>query len=65
MAALNLRDFPDPLHDALRIEAAKRKTSIKALVIRAAEEWLRREAGRPGQLRARPAAVPRRKGGGA
>ncbi len=63
MAALNLRDFPDPLHDALRVEAAKRRTSIKALMVAAAEEWLRREAGWPGQLRPRPAAASRRKGG--
>jgi len=33
MGWLNLRDFPDDLHDALRIAAAKRRTSIKALVV--------------------------------
>ena len=43
MGALNLRSFPDDLQDALRIAAAKRRTSIKALMIRAAREWLERE----------------------
>lgn len=42
MGALNLRTCPDPLHDALRVEAAKRKTSIKAVVIEAITEWLQR-----------------------
>ncbi len=46
MATLNLRAFPDPLHDALRVEAAKRKSSIKDLVIQAVETWLKGEAGR-------------------
>lgn len=49
MGTLNLRDFPDPLHDALRVEAAKRKTSIKALMVEAATEWLRRETGKKGK----------------
>ncbi|MCI0407354.1 MAG: hypothetical protein L0191_02110 [Acidobacteria bacterium] len=63
MATVNLRHVPDDLHDALRIEAAGRRSSIKALLIQAAEEWLRREAKYAQRLRARPAAVSRRKGG--
>ena len=63
MSTVNLRDFPEPLHDALRIEAAKRKTSIKALLIAAAAEWLKREAPEAMRLRARPAAASRRRGG--
>jgi plasmid stability protein len=43
MGVLNLRGFPDDLQDALRIAAAKRKTSIKALMVTAAREWLERE----------------------
>ncbi len=43
MGDLNLRSFPDELQDALRIAAAKRKTSIKALMVAAAREWLERE----------------------
>lgn len=46
MGHLNLPKFPDDLHDALRIEAAKRKTSMKALLILAAREWLARETGK-------------------
>ena len=43
MGWLNLRAFDGELHDALRVAAAKRKTSIKALVETAAREWLQRE----------------------
>ena len=49
MATLNLRQFPDDLHDALRIAAAKRKASIKALMVMAAREWLEREGELPKQ----------------
>lgn len=49
MGHLNLPKFPDDVHDALRIEAARRKSSIKGLLIVAAREWLAREArkGKP------------------
>lgn len=50
MATVNLRGVPDDLHDALRVAAAKRKTSIKALVETAAREWLERQ----GELVKRP-----------
>ncbi len=55
MGWLNLRGFPDELHDALRIAAAKRKTSIKALVEIAAREWLEREGeiAKPSMRKAR------------
>ncbi len=43
MGDLNLRSFPDELQHALRIAAAKRRTSIKALMVMAAREWLQRE----------------------
>jgi len=43
VATMNLRGFPDDLHDALRVTAVKRKTSIKALVEVAAREWLERQ----------------------
>lgn len=60
MGWLNLRAFPDDLHDTLRITAAKRKISIKECVAVAVREWLEREGelpehgkkkakGRPGQ----------------
>jgi plasmid stability protein len=55
MGTLNLRPIPDDLHRALKIEAATRGTSIRALVIQVLQEWVKREAGKPA----------RRKGGGA
>lgn len=61
MATVNLRDVPDDLHDALRIEAAGRRSSIKALLIQAAEEWLKREAKYAQRLRNRQAGASRRK----
>lgn len=42
MSVLNLRGFPDGLHQSLRVAAAKRNTSIKALLSIAAREWLER-----------------------
>jgi plasmid stability protein len=47
MATLNLRQFPDDLHDALRIAAAKRKASIKELMILAARAWLQQQGELP------------------
>ncbi len=38
MGTLNLRPIPDDLHDALRIEAARRRTSIKELVVQVLQE---------------------------
>ncbi len=63
MGTLNLRPIPDDLHDALRIEAARRRTSIKTLVVQALREWVRREAKWADRLRVRPAAGSQRKGG--
>jgi len=45
MATINLRDFPDDLHRSLKVEAAKRGTSVKALLIQAAREWLKKARG--------------------
>ena len=43
MATINMRDFPQDLHRALRIRAAEEGTSIKAVIIRYCEEGLKRE----------------------
>jgi plasmid stability protein len=51
MATLNLRGFPDELHDAMRIAAAKRKTSIKELMIVAAREWLEQQGELPKRVK--------------
>jgi plasmid stability protein len=45
MARLVVEDFPDDLHRALKIRAASEGTSVKALVIEAAEKLLGRKAG--------------------
>lgn len=63
MATLNLRPIPDDLHDTLRIEAARRRSSIKELVVEVLQDWARREAKEAARLRIRPAAASRRKGG--
>lgn len=43
MAILNIKDFPDDLHRALKIRAAEEVTSIKALFIRYCQEGLQRD----------------------
>jgi len=43
MALINMRDFPDELHRALKIKAAETGTTIKALMIRYCQEGLARE----------------------
>jgi plasmid stability protein len=43
MALINMRDFPDELHRALKIRAAETGTTIKALMIRYCREGLKRE----------------------
>lgn len=43
MAVLSLRRFPDELQRALKVEAAKRGTTLQALVIQIAADWLARE----------------------
>ena len=50
MGALNIRPIPDNLHRALRIEAATRGTSIRALVIELLEESLARQPKSPAPL---------------
>jgi plasmid stability protein len=47
MAIINLRDFPDDLHRALKIKAAETGTTIKALMIRYCEEGLKRDKQKP------------------
>lgn len=49
MATLNVRSLPEDLHDALRVAAAVRKTSIKQIIIEAAQAWLQREAVKDGR----------------
>ena len=48
MALINMRDFPDELHRALKIKAAETGTTIKALMIKYCEEGLAREKKKKG-----------------
>ncbi len=44
--AVNVRDFPQDLHYRLTVEAAKRRMSLKAVIVEAATEWLKRKGGK-------------------
>ena len=46
MATINLRDFPDELHRALKIRAAETGATIKALMIKYCQEGLTRDHGK-------------------
>jgi hypothetical protein len=39
MATINLRDFPDDLHQAAKIKAAMEKTTLREIIIRALEAY--------------------------
>ena len=43
MAILNIQDFPDDLHRALKVKAAETGTTIKGLIIRYCQEGLQRD----------------------
>ena len=43
MATIYLRDFPEDLHLRAKVQAAKNKTTLKAIVIKALETYLERE----------------------
>jgi len=43
MAFLNIKDFPDDLHRKAKSEAALEGISLKALMIRALEEYLKKK----------------------
>ncbi len=46
MAFLTIKDFPDELHRKAKAEAAMEGISLKALVIKALEEYLKKKKGR-------------------
>jgi len=43
MAFLNIKDFPDDLHRKVKSEAALEGISLKALIIKALEEYLKQK----------------------
>ena len=46
MAILNIKDFPDDLHRKAKAEAALEGISLKALFIKAVEEYLKKKERR-------------------
>ncbi len=46
MAVMNLRDVPDDLHRRAKAKAAMEGISLKALVIKALEEYLKKKKRR-------------------
>ena len=46
MAILNIKDFPDDLHRKAKSEAALEGISLKALIIKALEEYLKQKKRR-------------------
>jgi plasmid stability protein len=52
MATINLRDFPDDLHQAAKIKAAVEKTTLREIIIRALEAYCET-----------PSKTPKKKGG--
>ena len=51
MATINLRDFPDDLHQAAKIKAAMEKTTLREIIIRALEAYCKtskKKGGRHG-----------------
>lgn len=40
MATINLRDFPDDLHQAAKIKAAVEKTTLREIIIRALRQYV-------------------------
>jgi predicted HicB family RNase H-like nuclease len=45
MATMNLRDVPDDLHRKAKAEAAMEGVTLKELVIKALEEYLKKKKG--------------------
>jgi len=44
MATIYLRDFPEELHHKAKIQAATEKITLKELMIRALEDYLRKHS---------------------
>jgi hypothetical protein len=46
MATINLRDFPDDLHQAAKIKAVVDKTTLREIIIRALREYVKKPGER-------------------
>ena len=47
MATINLRDFPDDLHQAAKIKAAVDKTTLREIIIRALTNYVGKKGEKP------------------
>jgi len=47
---LNIKDFPDDLHREAKIQAAIEGTSLKAIIIKALTEYLKRAKKKEGVI---------------
>jgi plasmid stability protein len=47
MATINLRDFPDDLHQAVKIKAAMDRTTLREIIIRALEAYVKTPSKTP------------------
>ena len=43
MANINLKDFPDDLHQAAKIKAVMEKTTLREVIIRALAEYVKKQ----------------------
>ena len=43
MAVINLRNFPDDLHQAAKIKAVMDKTTLREIIIRAIAEYVKKD----------------------
>ena len=46
MATINLRDFPEDLHQAAKIKAVMDKTTLREIIIRALREYVKQSGER-------------------
>ena len=49
MEAMFIRNFPDDLHKRVRLQAVKEDTTLRELVIKALEEYLKRKEKKGGK----------------
>ena len=54
MANINLREFPNELHRALKIRAAEDGTTVKSLIIKYCEDGLKRPRKKGKRYTSRP-----------
>lgn len=49
MATIFLRDVPDDLHHRLKVQAVNEKTTMKEIILRLAEEYLKKAERKGGK----------------